>query len=240
MALSRESPNSRLNAIRKFLSLAPPGSARLRLLQVDQTPIPIGEWMPAANLDKREELALEIEDLLIDTASEKRRTRMGFLLAWTDEAGAQKVCRELTVYGHQLPQFEDTPEGTARDLDGTTQSQLSQTQRHLEAMMRMHIQWESNTISTMASTIDRLAERCAQVEGASYKRHDELLEAKETILGLLNEATGNELSPAQQKAFELAERLVPGLVMWFQNQQRNAANGKAANGKTTTEGKVAA
>lgn len=239
--LQRESPNSRLNAIRKFLGQAPPGSARLRLLVQDSTPLPIGEWAPAQNMDAREPLADEIEQLLIDTAAEKRRHRMQFLLAWVDDAGAQKTVKELTVYGHQLP-ANDTPEDSVRELDGTTQSQLSQTQRHLEAMMRMHLQWENQALSTLASTVDRLSERCAQMESANSRKHDEVLEAKETILGLLNEAASDQLSPAQQKAFELMEKMAPAFMVWMQSQAvRNTQtnpNGKP-NGKQS-DGKAAA
>lgn len=245
--ISRESPNSRLNAIRRFLSSAPPGSQRLRLLQLEQSPIPIGEWAPAANLDARNVLAEEIEQLLIDTACEKviRRHRLSFLLAWCDAEGAQKIVKELTVYGHQLPRADDTPEDARAELDGTTQSQLAQTQRHLEAMMRMHIQWEGQIVSTLASTVDRLSERCAQIEHAGAAKHDDLLTAKETILGLeamMREAAGEEqLTPAQLKAFELAEKYLPGFLMWAQAQTaRNAnANGKA-NGKPTGNEKAAA
>lgn len=235
--LSRESPNSRLNAIRKFLSSAPPGSARLRLLQLEQAPIPIGEWSPAANMDARNVLAEEIEQLLIDTALEKRRHRLPFLLAWCDAEGAQKIVKELTVYGHQLPRADDTPEDARAELDGTTQSQLAQTQRHLEAMMRMHIQWEGTIVSTLANTVDRLTERCAQMENAGAARHDDLLTAKETILGLeamMKDATGDELTPAQIKAFELAEKYLPGFLMWAQSQVRNAPNGRP-NGKPSNE-----
>ena len=239
MTLSRESPNSRLNAIRKFLGLAPPGSTRLRLLQVDQSPIPIGEWAPAQNGDARQVLAEEIEQLLIDTACDKqpRRHRLPFLLAWCDTEGGQKIVKEVTVYAHQLPRADDTPEDARAELDGSTQSQLAQTQRHLEAMMRMHIQWEGQVISTLASTVDRLTERGAQLETHSASRFEQLLEAKETILGLeamMKESQGDEqLTPAQIKAFELAEKYLPGFLLWAQAQTRKAANGKH-------EGKVAA
>lgn len=241
--LSRESPNSRLNAIRKFLSSAPPGSQRLRLLQLEQSPIPIGEWAPAANGDARNVLAEEIEQLLIDTACEKpiRRHRLSFLLAWCDAEGAQKIVRELTVYGHQLPRPDDTPEDARAELDGTTQSQLAQTQRHLEAMMRMHIQWESQIVSTLASTVDRLSERCAQIENAGAAKHDDLLTAKETILGLeamMKDAGEEPLTQAQLKAFELAEKYLPPFLLWAQAQVQRTANtntnGKA-NGKPSNE-----
>lgn len=244
MSLSRESPNSRLNAIRKFLSLAPPGSTRLRLLQVDQAPIPIGEWEPAKNGDARNVLAEEIEQLLIDTACDKqpRRHRLPFLLAWCDTEGGQKIVKEVTVYGHQLPRSDDSPEDARAELDGSTQSQLAQTQRHLEAMMRMHIQWEGQVISTLASTVDRLTEQRAQLETHSASRFEQLLEAKETVIGLeamLKEGRGDgELTPAQLKAFELAERYLPGFLMWAQAQQQKAANSRT-NGKHE-QGKVAA
>lgn len=240
----RESPNSRINSIKRFLSSAPPGSSRLRCLHTDQGPIPIGEWPPlAAGGDKLDTLAAEIEQLLLDTASEKRRHRTPFMLSWCDENGQQKICKELTVYGHQVPRDDDTPEDLARELDGTTQSQLAQTQRHLEAMMRIHGQAASMMFSTMASTIDRLSERCAHMENVGASRHEQLLEAKETVLGLesmMKDAAGDEqLTPAQLKAFELAEKYLPGFLMWAQAQtQRTAnANGKA---KSNGEGKAAA
>lgn len=238
----RDSPNSRINAIKRFLSSAPPGSSRLRCLQTEQgNPIPIGEWDPTAVRNGAAELAEEIEQLLLDTAGEKRRHRLPFLLAWCDGDGNQKVCKEVTVYGHQLPRDDDTPEDLAHQLDGSTQSQLAQTQRHLEAMMRIHGHFESMMFSTMASTIDRLSERCAQIETSNSQKHTELLEAKETILGLLNEGPQNELTPAQLKAFELVDKYGPGLLLWLQSQAKNNA-AKAANGKhgSNGESKVAA
>lgn len=241
--MSRESPNSRTNAIKRFLTSPPAGSSRLRCLRTDQGPIPIGEWSPQVTGDARDVLADEIEQLLIDTASENRRHRTPFMLAWCDESGQQKICKELTVYGHQLPRDDDTPEDLARELDGSTQSQLAQTQRHLEAMMRIHSHFESMMFSTMASAIDRLSERCAHMENAGANRHEQLLEAKETILGLeamMKESAGDEqLTPAQIKAFELAERYLPGFLVWAQAQTRKP-NGKANGKHKPDEGKAAA
>lgn len=228
MKLSTESPNSRLNAIRKFLGQAPAGSSRLRLLQAEETPLPLGEWQPTINGDAREALAAEIDALCIDTAAEKGKHRVGFLLAWVDEAGNQKIVRELTVYAHQIPDGV-SPEQTARALDGATQSQLAQTQRHLEAMMRMHIQWEGMILSTMAGTVDRLSERCAAMETARAKGFDELLEAKETIVGLVND--GGELTPAQLKAFEIVERLAPAFIAWMQMQGKDKPKPNGASDK---------
>lgn len=239
MKLSTESPNSRLNGIRRFLKQVPPGSSRLRLLQSEETPLPIGEWQPIENHDAREALAQEIEALVIETACEKRKARVTFLLAWVDEAGQQRTVRELTVYAHQIPDsYGERPEDTARALDGATQSQLAQTQRHLEAMMRMHIQWEGAILTTMAGTIERLSERCASMETARAKGFDELLEAKETIVGLVAES--GELTPAQMKAFELVERLAPAFMAWMQAQgQGNAAKTQAAKPNGAAAGKAA-
>lgn len=229
--LQRESPNSRLNAIRKFLGQAPPGSTRLRLLVQDTPPLPIGEWMPVTNQDAREPLAEEIDELCLQTAAEKgRRYRQQFLLAWVDDAGGMKTVRELSVYGHQLP-MSDTPEDSVRELDGSSQSQLAQTQRHLEAMMRMHIQWEDRALCTLASTVDRLSERCAQMEQSNARKHDEVLEAKETILGLVNESAAEQLTPAQIEAFNLLKQIVPTAMVWMQAQAANAAAKKSSNGK---------
>lgn len=227
--LSRESPNSRINAIKKFIGAAPPQASRLRLLVSDQLPLPLGEWAPLKMGDQRDALAEEIEGLLIDHASENRRYRANYLLSWCSEEGTQVTVKQLSVYGHQL-RADDTPEDSVRDLDGATMSQISQMQRHLEAMMRLHLQWQGNIVNTMATTIDRLGERLATVESSQGTKHDELLEAKETILGLIQESAAESLTPAQEKAFELVEKLAPGIVMWLQSQAARKPPSAPPNG----------
>lgn len=236
--LSRESPNSRTNAIKRFLGAVPKNGTRLRLLVAEQTPLPLGEWAPNAMGDQRDLLAEEIDQLMVDHASEAPRYRTNFLLCWCGEDGAQLTVKPLSVYGHQLR--GETPEDTVRDLDGTSMSQVAQSQRHLEAMMRLHLGWQGQIVQTMSLTIDRLSERCALIETSRSSSHDELLEAKETILGLVTEASGDKLTEAQSKAFELMEKLAPMFMAWLQqrtpapppkpkpNGQQDKPNGVAA------------
>lgn len=212
--LSRESPNSRTNTIKRFLSQAPKTATRLRLLFAETPPMPLGEWAPGVMGDQSGILAEEIDQLMIDHASENPRYRQNFLLCWCAEDGSQLTVKPLSVYGHQLR--GETPEDTVRDLDGTSMSQVAQSQRHLEAMMRLHLGWQGQIVQTMSLTIDRLSERCAQIETSNGSRHDELLEAKETILGLVTESQGDKLTEAQAKAFELMEKLAPMFMTWLQ------------------------
>lgn len=232
--MSRESPNSRLNAIRKFLLRPPLNATRLRLLVSDTPPIALGEWAPLSNEDQRDILADEIEGLLVDHAGEHRRYKMGYLLSWCLSDGSQVTAKQLSVYGHQLR--DDTPEDTVRDLDGTALSQVSQCQRHMEAMMRLHLQWQGQIVQTMSATIDRLSERCATIETATGSRHDELLDAKETILGLLNESAQDQLSPGQAKALDIAEKVIPSLMIWLQTQAAQKAAAAPPAPKPPTNG----
>lgn len=223
-SMARESPNSRPSAIKRFLNSMPKTAARLRLLVAEQPPMPLGEWAPLAMGDTRDALAEEIDQLMVDHASENPRYRQNFLLCWCAEDGSQLTVKPLSVYGHQLR--GETPEDTVRDLDGTSMSQVAQAQRHLEAMMRLHLGWQGQIVQTMSLTIDRLSERCAQIETSHGTRHDELLEAKETILGLVTEASGEKLTEAQAKAFELMEKLAPMAIQWMQSRARAAETPK--------------
>ncbi len=234
--LSRESPNSRTNTIKRFVTQAPKNATRLRLLFADTPPLPLGEWAPATMGDAKDMLADEIDQLMVDHASENPRYRQNFLLCWCAEDGSQLTVKPLSVYGHQLR--GETPEDTVRDLDGTSMSQVAQSQRHLEAMMRLHLGWQGQIVQTMSLTIDRLSERCAQIEVAHGSRHDELLEAKETILGLVTEASGDKLTEAQTKAFELMEKLAPMFMAWMQS--RTQAPPKKPNGQEKPTNGVAA
>lgn len=227
--LSRESPNSRTNAIKRFLGQVPKNATRLRLLVAEQTPLPLGEWAPNTMGDARDMLAEEIDQLMIDHASETPRYRQNFLLCWCGEDGSQLTVKPLSVYGHQLR--GETPEDTVRDLDGTSMSQVAQSQRHLEAMMRLHLGWQGQIVQTMSITIDRLSERCAQIETSRSTSHDELLEAKETILGLVTEASGEKLTEAQSKAFELMEKLAPMFMTWLQSRTPAQPPPKKPNGQ---------
>lgn len=215
-----ERPNTRMGAVKRYLSRVPKEAAVLQLTvaQSADSLMLLGEW-PADEV--RPEIAEEIL-LLMEEHSETMRAsitgQLGYVTEGGQRVGSQRVLRQ------QTPSMADGESdagmwSTPAQLTGESQAQAAQAQRHLEVMTKMVFTAMGMLCSQMKGANEHVLELCEVLAtrlSESEQRSRESIQRAENAEEWIREQVAaaasddtQESSEAQDRVMKLLEPLIP-------------------------------